>query len=200
MDGIPLQFRHVSGRDLGVPSAIAKPGSFDVWAGIGPQPSFYSRRTLALICDRLPSEYAETAGRILAEDVHANAPNAPESSRVLAALTERGLFDCMPVIVEALLAGDRLPVSGAAWLPDASVGVRRQLVDAALDGNQIALAEVAAADLAADDPKLREACDRVIRRLVDAERAERAEAIGMSFVEFADLARYSDRSRLSEIS
>ena len=161
---------------------------------VAPQPSFYARRTLALICDRLPSDYAETAGRILAEDVHANAPNAPESSRGLAALTERGLFDGMPVIVEALLAGDRLPVSVAAWLADASVGVRRQLVDAALDGNQIALAEVAAADLAADDPKLREACDRVIRRLVDAERAERAETIGMSFVEFADLARYSDPS------
>ena len=166
VDGIPLQFRHVLGRDLGVPPVIAKAGSCDVWAGIGPQPSFYERRALALICDRLPSEYAETAGRILAEDVHANAPNAPESSRVLAALTERGLFDGMPVIVEALLAGDRLPVSVAAWLPDASVGVRRQLVDEALDGNQIALAEVAAADLAADDPKLREACDRVIRRLV----------------------------------
>ena len=106
VDGIPLQFIHVSGRDLGVHSVIAKAGSCDVWAGIGPQPSLYARRTLALICDRFPSEYAETTGRILAEDVHANAPNAPEPSRVPAALTQRGLFDGMPVIVEALLAGD----------------------------------------------------------------------------------------------
>jgi hypothetical protein len=159
---------------------------------VAPQPSFYARRTLALVCDRLPAEFAAAAGRELADDVRTSAPNAPESSRGLVALTHRGLFDGVPVIVSALLQGDRLPVTVARWLRDADEDIRRPLVDAALAGNRVALSEVAAADLPADDPRLQRACDVALVAVISAEHQEReVESIGTSFVEYADLARFA---------
>jgi tetratricopeptide (TPR) repeat protein len=156
-----------------------------------PQPSFYARRTLALVCDRLPARSARRAGELLAEDIRRQAPNAPESSRGLVVLTQRGLFEGVPVIVEALLAGNQLPVTVQRWLRDTDDEVRRPLVDAALAGNRIALAEVAAADLPANDDRLRQACDEAIISVVTSERPHDREVIGMSFTDLADLARFA---------
>lgn len=119
------------------------------------------------------------------------APNAPESSKGLVTLTQRGLFDGIPVIVNAMLAGERLPVTVRGWLRDADIAVQRPLIDAALEGNQIALAEAAAAELPRDRPELRSVCNRTIRGAVDADRHEGTEVIGASFVELADIARFA---------
>jgi len=143
------------------------------------------------LCDRLPEQHADEAGALLTEDIQTGAPNAPESSKGLVTLTQRGLVDGVPVIVEALLAGERLPVSVRGWLRDADETVRRPLVDAALDGNQIALAEAAAADLPKDHPQLRSACNLTIRAAVEGDRDETTEIIGASFVELADIARFA---------
>jgi hypothetical protein len=158
---------------------------------IAPQPSFYARRTLALLCDRLPEEHADAAGALLTEDIQAGAPNAPESSKGLVTLTQRGLFDGVPVIVNAMLAGERLPVTVRGWLRDADDAVQRPLIDAALEGNQIALAEAAAAELPRDRPELRSACNGTIRGAVNADRDKGTEVIGASFVELADIARFA---------
>lgn len=160
---------------------------------VAPQPSFYARRVLALVCDRIPEKFARHAGELLADDVRRHAPNAPESSRGLVTLTQRGLFEGVPVIIDALLTGDRLPVTVARWLRDADEAVRQPIVDAALDGNRVALTEVAAANLPADDPRLEQACDDAINSAVDVEqhRDEGTEVIGLSFAELADLARFA---------
>jgi hypothetical protein len=159
---------------------------------VAPQPSFYARRTLARICDRLPAELAEATGQLLSEDVRVGAPNAPESSRGLVALTRRRVFDGIPVILDALLAGDQLPVTVAPWLRDADEVVRESLVVAALAGNRVALSEAAAADLPMNDARLQEACDQTIAAMVDHEPQEAgSESLGVSFVEFADLARFA---------
>jgi hypothetical protein len=163
---------------------------------VAPQPSFYARRVLALVCDRIPEELAQHAGELLADDVSRRAPNAPESSRGLVVLTQRGLFEGVPVIISALLAGDWLPVTVARWLREADEAVRRPIVDAALAGNRVALAEAAAADLPADDPHLQRACDEAINAAVEIEqqRDEGTEVIGLSFTELADLARFAKPS------
>jgi hypothetical protein len=160
---------------------------------VAPQPSFYSRRVLALVCDRLPDQFAQHAGELLADDVRRRAPNAPESSRGLVVLTQRGLFEGVPVIISALLAGEWLPVTVARWLRDSDEAVRRPIVDAALEGNRVALAEAAAADLPADDPRLQRACDEAINAAVEIEqqRDEGTEVIGLSFADLADIARFA---------
>jgi Domain of unknown function (DUF4365) len=158
---------------------------------VAPQPSFYARRTLALLCDRLPKQYAQAAGAILATDVQMGAPNASESSEGLVKLTQRGLFDGVPVIIDALLSGRSLPVTVSGWLREAANTVRDPLIEAALGGNQIALAEAARADLPETDARLRAACDSSIQAAVRAERGNGGEIIGASFVELADIARFA---------
>ena len=174
-------------RIAGAVVAAATPG----FALVAPQPSFYARRTLARICDRLPADLAEAAGEILAEDIRNGAPNAPESSRGLIELHRRDVFDAGPVILDALLGGHDLPVTIAGWLRDAGESVQRPLIDAALNGNRVALVEAAAADMPQIYPELQDSCQQVIRAAVSHEEQDASsEIVGASFVDFADLARF----------
>jgi hypothetical protein len=193
--GLAALERHAAGLS---PAAVATIAPEMITAAeprprvVGPQPSFYARRILARMCDRLPAEYGAEVGALLTDDLRLHGPSASESSAGLVRLTQRGLFDGVPVIIEALLAGDQLPVTIAGWLRDADELVRRPLVDAALGGNRVALSEAAAADLPADDARLQDVCDRVISAAVDADPPEEGvQVIGLSFVELADLARFA---------
>lgn len=159
---------------------------------IAPQPSFHARKLLAAVSDRLPAELAADAAKPLIEDIQLGSPLVADSSKGLVRLHQRGALDAVPAIIEALLAGTDLPVRIAGWLRDADSSVIEPLTEAALAGNRVALEELAAADIPARDPRLREACRNAISAAVQNAEGEEEEAIGVSFVEFADLARFCE--------
>jgi Domain of unknown function (DUF4365) len=159
---------------------------------IAPQPSFHARKLLAAVSDRLPAKLAADAAKPLIEDIQLGSPLARDSSKGLVKLHQRGAVNVAPAIVEALLAGTDLPVRIAGWLHDADESVIKPLTEAALAGNRVALEELAAADIPERDPRLQEVCRNVISAAVQSAENEEEEAIGVSFVEFADLARFCE--------
>lgn len=156
-----------------------------------PQPSFYARKTLARLAARLPAELAERAAKPLQEDVDLGAVNAPESASGLMALHVRGLIDAVPLLLDALLAGQDLPVTIAGWLrEDAPEELQQKVVNAAIAGNQLAVAEAVRADLPSKFPELRALCDAAIKRALDASSSEHDTSFGVNFTELGELARF----------
>jgi tetratricopeptide (TPR) repeat protein len=184
--GATLSRKQVGSIARAVVAAAQQPANL-----MASNPSLNARRVLAKVCDRLPTRYGERAGEVLSAEVVTNSPNGPEASAGLLALTKRELYDGVPVILDALLAGRNLPVTIAGWIREAPDAVVEPLIKKALGGNLIALAELAAAEYPLRDEQLRRRCDTVTKKMVKSGIEEDAEIIGASFTDQPNIVRFA---------
>jgi hypothetical protein len=160
-----------------------------------PDPHSHARRLLAQIAPLFDDGRARTAVKILRQEVEAGGPLAGTATTGLIRLNEKGVSDSTRFFLERLLAGEDLPVTIAGYLRKASRTTQQRVVHAALDGNQLALIELARADLTSKFPALATAFAQTLEAaLAEPEPSEPIEDIthlvGANLRGFGEIARH----------
>jgi tetratricopeptide (TPR) repeat protein len=167
---------------------------------VAPQPSYHARQLLVAVADRLPQDQFAAAITILEEELELDGYSARKAPEALLVLNKRGAGNGLQPVAEAILAGQDVTVTIAAWLREAPKKTQLRFVERARSGDVRVLAETCRADLPKRFPELVELCEQQVVQAIQTHKTSATEYVGFSFTDLGEFGRFCSKPTQSELT